>query len=993
MDIKDHNKGREKTVMRKRLRIAVFTVVLLGIVLMGFRYFDFVSKIVYEESVSHLTEVFHQSDNMLRELTNKNLTYLHMWGENLQNTYSEDEIRDHIKKAQEDAGFLDFFFLSADGNYKMVTGETGYLGLQENIEEDIRQGNDVIANAAVPGRPQMLVFATPKAHGTYQGFEYDAIAIAYENSDIVDVLNISAFNGNAQSFVVHPDGRVVVDHSSESWGNVYNFFGILREHSSMSEKEILELSDKFSSGHADAMLLNLDGRNYYLVYEKSDIQDWIFLGLVQAEIVNASMNSLQRSTMLLVSVVVFCIAAFFISLIIQKNRTSLRKKDTQILYRDELFQKLSMNVNDVFLMLDAKTYQADYVSPNVEKLLGITVEQIRNDIRILGKLHSGENEDPEKNYLEKIQVHEQKEWDFEYVHQKTGEKRWFHNIAMGSEVNGKKKYILVMSDRTSDRKMNRALSEAVRAAETANRAKSTFLSNMSHDIRTPMNAIIGFTTLAVSNIDDKNRVRDYLGKILSSSNHLLSLINDILDMSRIESGKLHLEETEVSLSDVLHDLKTIISGQVHAKQLDLYMDAMDITNEDVYCDRTRLNQVLLNLLSNAIKFTPAGGTVSVRLKQFPGLQRGSELYEIRVKDNGIGMSQEFVQKLFSPFERERTSTVSRTQGTGLGMAITKNIVDMMGGTIEVQTEQGKGTEFIVRLPFRIQSGNHRIEKIAELEGLKALVADDDFNTCDSVTKMLVKVGMRSEWTLSGKEAVLRARQSMELGDAFHAYIIDWRLPDMNGIEVTRQIRSLGDDKPIIILTAYDWSDIEVEAREAGVTAFCAKPLFMSDIRETLMTVIGQSQDEPEKSILPTAGSDFRGKCILLAEDNELNSEIAVELLNEYGFLVDTAENGAETVEKVKNSKPGDYHLVLMDVQMPVMNGYEATKAIRALDNPALAGITILAMTANAFDEDRKKALECGMDGFLSKPIVIEELIAMLQKNLNQASVVSEKTHI
>ena len=983
MDIKDHNKGREKTVMRKRLRIAVFTVVLLGIVLMGFRYFDFVSKIVYEESVSHLTEVFHQSDNMLRELTNKNLTYLHMWGENLQNTYSEDEIRDHIKKAQEDAGFLDFFFLSADGNYKMVTGETGYLGLQENIEEDIRQGNDVIANAAVPGRPQMLVFATPKAHGTYQGFEYDAIAIAYENSDIVDVLNISAFNGNAQSFVVHPDGRVVVDHSSESWGNVYNFFGILREHSSMSEKEILELSDKFSSGHADAMLLNLDGRNYYLVYEKSDIQDWIFLGLVQAEIVNASMNSLQRSTMLLVSVVVFCIAAFFISLIIQKNRTSLRKKDTQILYRDELFQKLSMNVNDVFLMLDAKTYQADYVSPNVEKLLGITVEQIRNDIRILGKLHSGENEDPEKNYLEKIQVHEQKEWDFEYVHQKTGEKRWFHNIAMGSEVNGKKKYILVMSDRTSDRKMNRALSEAVRAAETANRAKSTFLSNMSHDIRTPMNAIIGFTTLAVSNIDDKNRVRDYLGKILSSSNHLLSLINDILDMSRIESGKLHLEETEVSLSDVLHDLKTIISGQVHAKQLDLYMDAMDITNEDVYCDRTRLNQVLLNLLSNAIKFTPAGGTVSVRLKQFPGLQRG----------NGIGMSQEFVQKLFSPFERERTSTVSRTQGTGLGMAITKNIVDMMGGTIEVQTEQGKGTEFIVRLPFRIQSGNHRIEKIAELEGLKALVADDDFNTCDSVTKMLVKVGMRSEWTLSGKEAVLRARQSMELGDAFHAYIIDWRLPDMNGIEVTRQIRSLGDDTPIIILTAYDWSDIEVEAREAGVTAFCAKPLFMSDIRETLMTVIGQSQDEPEKSILPTAGSDFRGKCILLAEDNELNSEIAVELLNEYGFLVDTAENGAETVEKVKNSKPGDYHLVLMDVQMPVMNGYEATKAIRALDNPALAGITILAMTANAFDEDRKKALECGMDGFLSKPIVIEELIAMLQKNLNQASVVSEKTHI
>ena len=984
MDIKNHNTDntdRKKPVRRKQLKAAVFVAVLAGIVLLVFRYFGFVSKTIYEESVSHLTEVFHQSDNMLRELADKNLTYLHMWGENLQNAASEDEIRDCIKKAQEDAGFLEFYFLSADGNYKVVTGETGYLGLQENIEEEIRQGNDVIANAAVPGKSQLLVFATPKAHGIYQGFEYDAIAIAYENSDIVDVLDISAFDGNAQSFIVHPDGRVVVDHSSESWGNVYNFFGVLRENSDMSEKEVNELSEKFKEGRTDAMLVKLDGRNYYLVYEKSDIQDWVFLGLVQADIVNASMNSLQRSTMILVGMVVLCIAAFFITLIIQKNRASLRKKDTEILYRDELFQKLSMNVDDVFMMLDAKTYEADYVSPNVEKLLGFTVEQIRKDIHVLGKLHPWDSENTKKNYLEGIRISEQQEWDIEYVHQKTGERRWFHIVVMGSEVNRKKKYILVMSDRTSDMNMNQALSEAVRAAETANRAKSTFLSNMSHDIRTPMNAIIGFTTLAVSNIDDKKRVRDYLGKILSSSNHLLSLINDILDMSRIESGKIHLEETEVSLSDVLHDLKTIISGQIHAKQLELYMDAMDVTNEDVYCDKTRLNQVLLNLLSNAVKFTPAGGTVSVRIRQCPGTQKGSELYEIRVKDNGIGMSQEFVKKIFSPFERERTSTVSRTQGTGLGMAITKNIVNMMGGTIEVHTEQGKGTEFIVRLPFRIQSEHQRIEKIAELEGLKALVVDDDFNTCDSVTKMLVRVGMRSEWTLSGKEAVLRARQSMELGDAFHAYIIDWRLPDMNGIEVTRQIRSLGDDTPIIILTAYDWSDIEVEARAAGVTAFCAKPMFMSDIRDTLMSAIGQKQTETEDTILPSADSDFRGRCILLVEDNELNSEIAVEILNEYGFLVDTAENGAEAVQKVRNSTSGSYDLVLMDVQMPIMNGYEATKQIRALDDPALAGITIFAMTANAFDEDRKKALECGMDGFLSKPIVIEELISILHDNL------------
>ena len=529
--------------------------------------------------------------------------------------------------------------------------------------------------------------------------------------------------------------------------------------------------------------------------------------------------------------------------------------------------------------------------------------------------------------------------------------------------------------------LNAKLQVAVEKAESANRAKSTFLSNMSHDIRTPMNAIIGFTTLALSNIDDTDRVKDYLGKTLASSNHLLSLINDVLDMSRIESGKIHLEEVEVNLSDVLHDLKTIVSGQIYAKQLELYMDAMDVTDEDVYCDKTRLNQILLNLLSNAIKFTPAGGTVSVRVRQLAGKVRGCGQYEFRIKDNGIGMSQEFAQKIFEPFERERTSTVSRIQGTGLGMAITKNIVDMMGGTIEVQTAQGKGTEFTVCVPMRAQTEQRPVEKITELEGLKALVVDDDFNTCDSVTKMLVKVGMRAEWTLSGKEAVLRARQSIEMSDVYHAYIIDWRLPDMNGIEVTRQIRSLHDDTPIIILTAYDWSDIEVEAKAAGVTAFCAKPMFMSDLRETLMRALGQKSADAVQGLLPEKNADFKGKHILLVEDNELNREIAQEILREYGFLVDSAENGAVAVEKVSNAAPGSYDLVLMDVQMPIMDGYTATRKIRALDDPARAKLPILAMTANAFDEDRRNALESGMNGFLSKPIVIDDLMQELHKIL------------
>lgn len=539
---------------------------------------------------------------------------------------------------------------------------------------------------------------------------------------------------------------------------------------------------------------------------------------------------------------------------------------------------------------------------------------------------------------------------------------------------------LVKIEQKNNQELNRlrlAAEEAMVAAESANKAKSTFLSNMSHDIRTPMNAVIGFATLALANADNAEKVKDYLAKILSSSNHLLSLINDVLDMSRIESGKIHLEEREANLSDILHDIKTIISGEIHAKQLELYMDVMDVIDEDVFCDKTRLNQVLMNLLSNAIKFTPAGGTISVRVSQIPHKIEGKGLYEICVKDTGIGMSQEFAQKIFDPFERERTSTVSKIQGTGLGMAISKNIIDMMGGTMEVHTEKGKGTEFVIRLEMRLQREHRQVEKIKELTGLKALVVDDDFNTCDSVSKMLVQVGMRSEWTLSGKEAVLRAKQSIGMNDAFNAYIIDWRLPDMNGIEVARQIRSLNDDTPIIILTAYDWNDIEEEARAAGVTGFCSKPMFMSDLRDTLLNAFGQLQEERNNHAMPDTSADFEGKHLLLVEDNELNREIALEILGEYGFRIDTAENGAEALEKVSASRPGEYDLVLMDIQMPVMNGYEATKHIRMLDDSSKSSIPIIAMTANAFDEDRKAASDCGMNGFISKPIDLKEVIHVL----------------
>ena len=979
---KTHEIKRNRRLRQKWLSAAC-ALLLLVFLAAGFcvRYLSFVSQIIYQESTSHLEEVLHKSNNMLNQMVRKNLTYLHLYNRFLESTSDEAEIQAYIDKAQQDTGFASFYFLSYDGNYTTVTGETGYLGLQTNLDEMLADGDDIVMNTALPGKPQLLVFVCPETQGSYRGFAYDAIAISYYNDAVLRLLDNSAFQGNASNYVIYSDGRVVIDNSVNRKKTIYNFIAMLRDHSDLTEEQILDLSNAFAQGRSGNMKVKLGDTSYYLVYEGTAVQSWTMVGLVPVSIVNASLDKLWSYTIQIVVGIAFGLAVLVILLIVRRNRATVRRKNTEILYRDELFRKLSLNVDDVFLMLDAKTSKTDYVSPNIGRLLGIPWKKVRQDVHALAELRPQNDPDRDKNFLEGLSRGEQREWDAAYLHQETRELRWFHIIAMGSEVEGRTKYILVMSDRTADKQINQALSDAVAAAETANRAKSTFLSNMSHDIRTPMNAIIGFTTLALSNIDDKERVKDYLAKTLASSNHLLSLINDVLDMSRIESGKIHLEEVEVNLSDVLHDLKTIVSGQIYAKQLELYMDATDVTDEDVYCDKTRLNQILLNLLSNAIKFTPAGGTVSVRVRQLAGKVHGCGQYEFRIKDNGIGMSPEFANKIFEPFERERTSTVSRIQGTGLGMAITKNIVDMMGGTIEVQTAQGKGSEFIICLPMRTQDEHRPVEKITELEGLKALVVDDDFNTCDSVTKMLVKVGMRAEWTLSGKEAVLRARQSIEMSDVYHAYIIDWRLPDMNGIEVTRQIRSLHDDTPIIILTAYDWSDIEVEAKAAGVTAFCSKPMFMSDLRETLMSALGQKLTDASQELLPEEDADFKDRHILLVEDNELNREIAQEILREYGFRVDTAENGAVAVEKVRTAAPGSYDLVLMDVQMPVMDGYTATRQIRALEDPALAGIPILAMTANAFDEDRRNAMESGMNGFLSKPIVIGDLVQELHKIL------------
>ena len=531
-----------------------------------------------------------------------------------------------------------------------------------------------------------------------------------------------------------------------------------------------------------------------------------------------------------------------------------------------------------------------------------------------------------------------------------------------------------------EREQQQQLATALSMAESANRAKTTFLNNMSHDIRTPMNAIIGYAGLAASHIDNKTQVQNYLTKIGQSSDHLLSLINDVLDMSRIESGKMILDEKPENLPDIVHTLHDIVQADIHSKRHDFFIDTVDVNDENIVCDKLRLNQALLNILSNAIKYTSPGGTIAMRVSELTVKPNGYATYEFRIKDNGMGMDRTFVDRIFDPFTRVKSLTVSGIQGTGLGMAITKSIIDMMGGEIEVQSEVGRGTEVTVRFDFKLQNGHQQSQTIDELSGLRGLVADDDANTAISVSRMLKDIGMRADWCTSGKEAVLRAEDAYRSSDAFKVYIIDWMMPDMNGIETVRRIRGvIGDDVPIIILTAYDWSDIEEEARAAGVTAFVSKPLFPSDLHRALNSCLGKGDADAEAET-EQEEFDFSGKRLLLVEDNELNREIATELLEEYGFVVSEACDGDVAVEKMKAAEAGDYDLVLMDIQMPTMDGYEATRQIRALGTE-ISRVPIIAMTANAFAEDRQAALDAGMDEHIAKPIDIKKMTETLKNFL------------
>ena len=946
--------GESMRNARKQLKIVLLSVaavlVIALVVVIGAGYFGFIEQQSSHDAERHLKEVYLQVNRSFRSFLDRNWGLLESCDDYFTLAGGETESKETLEKQfiedkKEYWGFTDFYFLKPDKTYYSVKDGLGETPLKNAPQTLIDDKKPVMTQEKIGGK-DLTMFAIA-AEGEYDGFAYSAIGISYTNTDVANALNANAFEdengkGTAECYIIRPDGSVLCS-TEMGGGAMKNYLTYLEN---LVDKKTIDkiredLTDMVSPDTANegdygfAISGGKDGETHCFIYMPVGYEDYSLLSDVPQTAVSQGFLLAQRATMRVFLIISSIIAVAVIGFFIYRIFVQMRQSKTELQYRERMFDVLSSSVNDIFLMLDPVKEKVDYISPNIERLIGIKVKTARENIRAMAACAVDRNIIVPNSELKEIPLGESRSWECQYMHQATGERRWYLVTIYRTEIGGVEKYIVVMSDRTLDKELNRRLQEALDAAKSANEAKSNFLSNMSHDIRTPMNAIVGFSALL-----------------------------DVLDMSKIESGKTSLHVERFSLPDLLEEINIIIMPQAKAKGQEFTIKTQGNPPEELMGDRLRVNQILINLLSNAVKYTPEGGKIAFTV----GQQDSSDQFvtlRFKVKDNGIGMSEEFVQEIFQPFSREKNSVVNKIQGTGLGMAITKNLVDLMGGVINVESAPGMGSTFTVDLTFA-RAEDDAEDKWFTKRITRMLVADDEEEICLNVREMMRGTGIDVSYVTDGAAAVDAAAKAHAHNSDFHVILLDWKMPGLDGVETARRIRErVGKEVPILVLTSYDWSEIEEEARAAGIDAFMPKPFFSSTFFQTIKPLFcGPSEEEKA----PPAEGSMEGKLFLVAEDNELNSEILTEMLAIEGAKCEVAPNGKAALELFERSESGYYDMILMDVQMPVMNGYEATRAIRASAHPDAQTIPIVAMTANTFAEDVKSALDAGMNAHLAKPI-------------------------
>ena len=823
--------------MKKKLR-SVFLqllIILTIMLLLSGSYVQYMTRQVRSESARHLEELFLQVNNNFFSVVTCTWDILHSWDEFILEKSQDEAGKNQLAGFMEDQGavwgFSDFYFLNKNGNYKSLSGKEGYFDLGDSIFSLMNEGEDIVVNNTLSTGEPIFLFAVPVKEGKIGDFSFRAIGVTYHQNSLISLLEIHAFDNSADCYIVEPNGMIAMTSRKNNTETSYNFFANLEEHAQFQYRTLEMLRSDIENGKKGLVEYREDGTEYYLSYMPVGLEHWSLLGVIPKNTVNANMNSLQVVTMIVTATLFLALSFLIIYSLVRRNRLLIHGKDVELKYREQLFNLLAVNVDDVFVMFSAGSAEVEYVSPNIERLLGLSLEQVKADVSTLEQ--AVPEETPKLSATGDLAIGENTRQDGYMMNLRTGEKRWYCGILYHEMVEGSEKYILILSDRTDEKKNDERLLQALDVAENANAAKSTFLSNMSHDIRTPLNGIIGMTVIAQANLKIQEKVEDCLNKISFSSKHLLGLINDILDMSKIESGKMTLSDEQFSIDRLVDGVMELIRPQAAAKNQKLNT-VLKIEERNLSGDPLRLNQVLLNLLSNAVKYTQEDGEILFSVEE---LNRTSENYvrfRFAVEDNGCGMTKEYMKTLFDPFSREGNTRVSKIQGTGLGMSICKGIVELMGGTIQVQSAPGEGSRFTVELALRMEKEQLSIQENPEEQENKAF--------------------------------------------------------------------------------------------------------------------------------------DYHGRRFLVAEDNELNAEIICELLGMQGAEVVLAHDGREAAEQFERSSDGYYDAILMDIQMPVMNGYDSTRLIRKYGRADAGTIPIIAMTADAFAEDIKQAGEAGMDAHVAKPV-------------------------
>ena len=980
-------KNTEKQKNSAILIDVIFIGALLAFILLSFFVFmrDNNHRIM-EQNESFIQAATEQKVERLDDLVSmsmssvKQLAYL--YGELMTEPKVDTEVlRDMVSRSHFD--YVEF--ISADGIDLAADGRTADLSDRAYFQDGMagNSGKCVIFNSRITNETLLIFYAPFYYHGEIIG----VLSCILRVDTMYDILESDYFDTRSYSYLLERDGRIILAMGDK--GAPDNLLEALEKNNRLTAQDLKKLEQTLD----DTNDINATSFNYMGSYGTGSAYamatedgEWVLLQYFPSSLNKRMMRQADSSGIRLEAELGGAFLVYLLYLVIKNQRQKRRLVSEK--------REMSRIVDAVpllftrFALVDFETDTYEYLENN-ESDAPVTGRYTDLVCHLSGKyVDDGAGGDKVSDLIGREYVQKNLTADVPYLQYAyqidMNGRRWENaSILCLERKNGVPVRVLfAIQDMTALREremeIRLALKNASDAAEAANRAKSDFLARMSHDIRTPMNAIMGMTAVAAMHLDDQERLTDCLNKITISSRHLLALINDVLDMSKIESGKVTLSEEPFSIADMVENVVTIIKAQTAAKGQDLKVHISNIEHEDVLGDILRLQQVFVNILGNAVKFTPEGGTITFSIRECRSVIRSMACYEFVCEDTGIGMDEAFLKNIFEPFSRSENSVSRNIEGTGLGMSITRNIVRMMDGSIQVSSQVGVGSTFTVQIHLKLQ--DQEAEDVGELADLRVLVADDDRDSCVATCEILSGIGMNPEWVLSGDEAIARTMSACERGEDFSAVILDWKMPGKDGVETAREIRTrVGEHVPIIILSAYDWSEIESKAREAGVQTFVEKPLFRSRLVYALKSVLGAEWKEKKLAPAELEENRYAGRRVLLTEDNQLNREIAEELLNFIGVEVEQAANGREALEKVEHNPPGYYDLIFMDIQMPVMNGYEAARRIRALDREDVRSLPIIAMTANAFADDIRQAREAGMDGHVAKPVEVSKLMEALDR--------------